>query len=83
MKMIIAAAALAVGSLLTTAVGVAHADEIELKHPFNNLAACQAAGASLVVPADQERRYYFCEPADNGLWYVVLTNAPYGPHGRG
>jgi hypothetical protein len=83
MKKITAAAALALGVALTTATGVAHADDVTVRDQngiplsWPNQAACDSAGPHQHLDNDAEERaltYWHCELHADGLWYLHNTD---------
>jgi len=75
MKTIITAAALAVGGLLTTGVGVAHADR-DVLVPYTTQAACAADGPHVVIEHEHDWKYtkWSCSQHPDGNWYITLHN---------
>jgi hypothetical protein len=75
MRQIIAAAALALGGLATIAVGVAHADAVQVEGAYATLPACQADGPQVeIAHNDAAFTHWDCRLDDDGLWYVWLSN---------
>ena len=75
MKRIIAAAALALGGLLTIPVGVANADEVQVEGGYVTLTACQADGPHVeITHNDSKYTHWDCRLAGDGMWYVWLSN---------
>lgn len=71
----IAAGALAVGGLLTFAVGVAHADEVQVEGGYATLEACQADGPNVeITQNDANYAHWDCRQDGDGLWYVWLSS---------
>jgi hypothetical protein len=75
MRKVIAAGTLALGGLLTTAVGVAHADVVQVEGGYATETACQVDGPNVeVAHNDQLYSHWDCRLDDDGLWYVWLSN---------
>jgi hypothetical protein len=63
------------GGFLTTALGVAHADTVQVEGGYATLAACQADGPNVeIAHHDQLYSQWDCRLDDDGLWYVWLSN---------
>lgn len=75
MRKIFAAALLALGGLLTTAVGVAHADEVEADGSYASDGACETAGPNVELAWDDGKySHWVCRPGPDGYWHVFLNN---------
>jgi hypothetical protein len=75
MRKVIAAGVLAFGGLLTTAVGVAHADAVQVEGAYATLAACQVDGPNVEIAYnDHLYSHWDCHMGDDGLWSVWLSN---------
>jgi hypothetical protein len=72
---VIAAGLLALGGVMTTAVGVANADEIQVEGVYSTLDACQADGPHVEL-AQNDHLYtrWDCREHADGLYYLYLTN---------
>jgi hypothetical protein len=72
---VIAASLLALGGVMTTAVGVANADEIQVEGVYSTLDACQADGPHVEL-AQNDHLYtrWDCREHGDGLYYLYLTN---------
>jgi hypothetical protein len=75
MRMAFAAGMLALGGLMTTAVGVAHADEVEVDGNYSSESGC-LADAPHVELAHNDHLYtqYNCHFGSDGFWHVILSN---------
>ncbi|WP_025736546.1 hypothetical protein [Mycobacterium genavense] len=72
---IIATSLLALGGLLTTAVGVANADEIQVDGVYSTLGACEADGSHVELAHDDQLwTHWDCRQHTDGLYYLYLTN---------
>jgi hypothetical protein len=72
---VIAAGLLALGGLMTTAVGVANADEIQVEGVYSTLDACQADGPQVeLAQNDHLYTHWDCREHADGLYYLYLTN---------
>ncbi|WAC91175.1 hypothetical protein [Mycobacterium sp. Aquia_213] len=75
MKRVIAAGLLALGGLMTTAVGVANADEIQVDGVYSTLGACEADGPHVeITQNDHLYTHWDCRQHGDGLYYLYLTN---------
>ena len=75
MKKFVAGGLLALGGLMTTAVGVAHADEVEAEGDYPTEAACDAAAPGVELAWDNHLySHWVCRPGPDGLWHVFLNN---------
>ena len=75
MKRVFGAGLLALSGLLTTAVGVAHADEVQVDGGYATLTACQADGPHVEITTnDSKYSHWDCRQDGDGLWYVWLSN---------
>ncbi|MCV7445262.1 hypothetical protein AWB91_26695 [Mycobacterium paraense] len=75
MKTLIAAGALALAGLMTTAVGIAHADEVEAEGNYSSQAGCLADGAHVELAYnDHLYTHYDCRMGPDGFWHVWLSN---------
>lgn len=72
---VIATGLLALGGLLTTAVGVANADEIQVDGVYLTLGACEADGPHVELAHDDQLwTHWDCRQHADGLYYLYLTN---------
>lgn len=72
---VIAAGLLTLGGLMTTAVGVANADEVQVEGSYSTLAACEADGPHVEITQDNHLyTHWDCRPHADGLFYLYLTN---------
>ncbi len=75
MRTLIAAGFLALGGLLTTAVAVANADEVQVEGVYSTEAACLVDGPHVEIEYDNGRyTHYACREGSDGLWYLYLNN---------
>jgi hypothetical protein len=75
MKRVIAAGLLTLGGLMTTAVGVAHADEILVDGVYSTLAACEVDGPHVELAYnDRAWTHWDCREHPDGLYYLYLSN---------
>ena len=75
MRTLIAAGLLALGGLMTTAVGVANADEVQVEGVYSTEAACLVDGPHVELQYDDGRySHYACREGSDGLWYLYLNN---------
>jgi hypothetical protein len=74
-KLIYAAGLLATAGLMTTAVGAANADSVQVAGNYATLAACQADGPHVEVNTPgQAWTHFSCDQHADGLWYLSLFN---------
>jgi len=60
---------------MTTAVGVAQADETQVEGAYSTLAACQADGPHVeITHNDALYTHWDCRQGGDGLWHLYLTN---------
>ncbi|OBI90937.1 hypothetical protein [Mycobacterium asiaticum] len=60
---------------MTTAVGVANADEVQVEGNYVTEAACQADGPHVeITHNDAAYTHWDCRQHADGLWYLYLTN---------
>ncbi len=72
---VIAAGLLAVGGLMTTAVGVANADEIQVEGVYSTLGACETDGPQVeLAQNDHLYTHWDCREHSDGLYCLYLTN---------
>lgn len=75
MKRVIAAGLLALGGLMTTAVGVANADEVQVEGSYSALAACEVDGPHVEIAQNNHLyTHWDCRQHADGLYYLYLTN---------
>jgi hypothetical protein len=75
MRMTFAAGMLALGGLMTTAVGVANADEILVDGVYSTLAACEVDAPHVeLAHNDHLWTHWDCREHADGLYYLYLTN---------
>ncbi|KKC02038.1 hypothetical protein [Mycobacterium nebraskense] len=75
MKMACAAGLLALAGLLTTGVGVASADEIEVEGNYSSLAGCEADAPNVeITHNDHLYTHWDCRQGSDGFWHVWLLN---------
>jgi hypothetical protein len=75
MRMAFAAGMLALGGLMTTAVGVAHADEVEVDGNYSSEAGCLADAPHVELTFnDHLYTHYSCRFGPDGFWHVFLNN---------
>jgi hypothetical protein len=75
MRTLIAAGLLALGGLMTTSVGVANADEVQVEGVYSTEAACLTDGPHVELQYDDGRyTHYACREGSDGLWYLYLNN---------
>jgi hypothetical protein len=74
MRMFVAAGLLALAGLMTTAVGIANADEIEVNGDYSSQEGCQADAPNVeITHNDHLYTHWDCRFAD-GFWHVWLSN---------
>lgn len=72
---IIAAGLLAVGALMTTPLGVASADEIQVEGSYPTLSSCTADGPNVeLAHNDRLWTHWDCRQHADGLYYLYLSN---------
>lgn len=76
LKRFAAAGVLAVAGVLTTGVGVGHADTIQTEGSYPSHAACQDAGPGVKATTPGGWTNFWCvpDPKVNGSWRLVLSN---------
>jgi hypothetical protein len=75
MKTIIAAGFFALIGLMTTAVGVANADEVQVEGVYSTQAACETDGPHVEITYDNGLySHWVCREGADGLWYLYLNN---------
>jgi hypothetical protein len=75
MRTFIAAGLLALGGLMTTAVGVANADEVRVEGVYSTLAACEMDGPHVEIVYDNGKyTHWVCREGADGLYYLYLNN---------
>ncbi|BDB40137.1 MULTISPECIES: hypothetical protein [Mycobacterium] len=76
MRTVVAAGILlAAGGLMTTAVGLANADEVQVEGSYATQAACQVDGPHVeITHNDGAYTHFDCRQGSDGLWYLYLTN---------
>jgi hypothetical protein len=75
MNRILAAGVLTLGGLMTTAVGVAHADEIQVDGVYSTLASCEVDGPHVELAYnDRAYTHWDCREHADGLYYLYLSN---------
>jgi hypothetical protein len=73
-KKLIAAGALAFCGLMTTGVGISHADEIQVEGNYATEAACLVDGPHVEVDHPGTWTHFSCVQHPDGLWYLYLSN---------
>ncbi|OBH48827.1 hypothetical protein [Mycobacterium mantenii] len=75
MKMAWAAGLLALAGLLTTGVGVASADEVEVEGNYSSQAGCAADAPNVeITHNDHLYTHWDCRFGSDGFWHVWLLN---------
>ena len=75
MRVFIAAGLLALGGLMTTAVGVANADEVQVEGSYASETGCLTDAPHVEIEYDNGRyTHYACREGNDGLWYLYLNN---------
>ena len=75
MRAFIAAGVLALGGLMTTAVSVANADEVQVEGVYSSEAGCLTDAPHVELQYDNGRyTHYACREGNDGLWYLYLNN---------
>ena len=75
MKKTTAAAALALGGLLSAGAGIAAADSIQVEGNYATLEACQADGPNVQITENNGAySMWNCQQGDDGLYYLFLSN---------
>ncbi|WP_301148887.1 hypothetical protein [Mycobacterium simiae] len=75
MSRVIAAGFLALGGLMTVAVGVAHADEVEVEGNYSSERGCLADAPHVeLTHNDHLYTQYSCRFGPDGFWHVWLNN---------
>lgn len=77
MKTVFAAGILvAAGGLMSTAVGLANADEVQVEGSYSTEAACQADGPHVeITHNDGAYTHWDCRQGSDGLWNLYLSNS--------
>ncbi len=71
----VAATALVLTGWMTTAIGVAHADEVEVDGSYSTLAACQTDGPHVEIERnDAAYTHWDCREGNDGLYHLWLSN---------
>lgn len=75
MRRVIAAGLLALAGLVTTGVGVANADEVEVEGNYSSQVGCEADGPHVVLAHnDHLYTHYDCRFGPDGFWHVWVSN---------
>jgi hypothetical protein len=75
MRALFAAGVLALAGLMTTAVGVANADEVQVDGVYSSEAGCLTDAPHVELQYDNGRyTHYACREGNDGLWYLFLNN---------
>jgi hypothetical protein len=75
MRTIVFAGLLALAGLMTTAVGVANADEVEVDGNYSSQAGCEADGPHVeITHNDHLYTHWDCRLGPDGFWHVWLSN---------
>ncbi|WP_374023253.1 hypothetical protein [Mycobacterium sp. HNNTM2301] len=75
MKMACAAGLLTLAGLLTTGVGVAGADQVEVEGNYSSLAGCEADAPNVeITHNDHLYTHWDCREGSDGFWHVWLLN---------
>jgi hypothetical protein len=75
MTKLIAAGVLALSGLMTVAVGVANADEVEVDGNYSSEAGCLADAPHVELTRnDHLYTHYSCRFGNDGFWHVWLEN---------
>jgi hypothetical protein len=75
MMTLVAAGLLALGGLMTTAVGVANADEVQVEGVCSTEAACEIDAPHVEITYDNGKyTHWVCRQGSDGLWYLYLNN---------
>jgi hypothetical protein len=75
MRTFAAAGLLALGWLMTTAVGTANADEVEVEGNYSSEAGCEADAPHVELTRnDQLYTHWICRQGSDGFWHVYLNN---------
>jgi hypothetical protein len=60
---------------MTTAVGVANADEVQVEGVYSTEAACEVDGPHVEIAYDNAKySHWVCRQGSDGLWYLFLNN---------
>ncbi len=63
-------------ALLTTAVALANANEVQVEGSYATLAACQADGPHVeITHNDGLYNHWDCRQGADGLWYLHLSSS--------
>jgi hypothetical protein len=73
-KRIIAPIVLALAGLVTTGVGTANADEIQVEGSYSTQAACMVDGPHVEIVQGGTWTHFSCVQHADGLWYLYLSN---------
>ncbi|MGI9126243.1 MAG: hypothetical protein ACR2JM_16065 [Mycobacterium sp.] len=75
MRIIITAAGLAAGAILSLGLGTAAADTIQVEGSYSTLEACQVDGPHVQI-TENNGAYttWNCQQGDDGLYYLFLGN---------
>jgi hypothetical protein len=72
---VLAAAGIGLGAAAILSTGVAQADETQVEGNYYTFAACNADGPTVEVEGVTKFTHYECrQHADDGLWYLYLSN---------
>lgn len=75
MKKTMAAAALALGGLISAGAGVATADTIQVEGNYATMEACQIDGPNVQITENNGAySQWSCQQGDDGLYYLFLSN---------
>lgn len=70
-----AAGLVALAGLMTIAVGVANADEVEVEGNYSSQAGCEADGPHVeITHNDHLYTHWDCRLGPDGFWHVWLSN---------
>lgn len=75
MRKFAAAGLMALAGLMTIAVGVANADEVEVEGNYSSQAGCEADGPHVeITHNDHLYTHWDCRLGPDGFWHVWLSN---------
>ena len=79
MRKVMTGATLALGGLMTLAMGLgiapASADQVQVDGNYSTLAACQADGPEVQIAQNNDAyTTWQCAQGDDGLYYLYLSN---------
>ena len=75
MRTFFAAGLMALGGLMTTAVGVANADEVEVDGNYSSQVGCEADAPNVELQHnDHLYTHWICREGPDGFWHVYLNN---------